>query len=216
MDILRILSYIGYSILCINIIIYFIGFAKNNKAYKIFVYYLVAIAIIQGVMEFYAHKGYNNHFLSNYYLLSRFVLLSLFFYYAFSTIQNKISQFVKFTSITIIIGLVVQYSLYPEQYYQFNSLGFLITAAVLVLYAVFYLYEMLSKKLPFYYTIMGIFLYMLSSAVIFASATSIVSFNDKINIYIWKLNAFLFIVYQLLILWEWRRTFYPKLMKQEQ
>ncbi len=216
MDILRVLSYIGYSILCLNIIIYFIGFAKNNKAYKFFVGYLVAIAIIQGIMEFYAHKGYNNHFLSNYYLLSRFTLLSLFFYFAFSVVKSNISQLVKLISAVVITALIVQYSIYPEQYYQFNSLGFLVTSAILVVYAVLYLYEMLSKKLPFYYTAMGIFLYMLSSAVIFASATSIVSFNDKINMYIWKLNAFLFIVYQLLILWEWRMTFYPKLTKQGQ
>ncbi|NDI99675.1 hypothetical protein GWA97_11360 [Flavobacterium sp. LaA7.5] len=214
MDILRVLSYIGYSILCINIIVYFTGFAKNGKAYKVFVCYLVAIAIIQAIMEFYAHKGYNNHFLSNYYLLSRFIFLSLFFYYLFSTLKKHISQLVSIISITIIIGLIIQYSIYPELYYEFNSLGFLVTATVLILYAVLYLYEMLSKKLPYYYTTVGIFLYMLSSAVIFASATSIVSFNDKINMYIWKLNAFLFIVYQLLILWEWKITFYPKITKQ--
>lgn len=211
-----ILSYVGYGLLFINIILYLIGFVKNNKAYKFFVGYLTVIAIIQGIMEFYAHKGYNNHFLSNYYLLLRFTLLSLFFYHAFSAVKNKVKQVVKFISVTTVTALVIQYSIYPEQYNQFNSLGFLITSSILVVYAVLYLYEMLSKKLPFYYTAMGIFLYMLSSAVIFASATSIVSFNDKINMYIWKLNAFLFIVYQLLILWEWRMTFYPKLTKQGQ
>ena len=214
MDILRVLSYIGYIILCINIITYLIGFAKNDKAYKFFVCYLVAIAIIQAVMEHHAHKGYNNHYLSTYYLLSRFVLLSLFFYHAFAAVKKNISLLVVGISSIVIVGLIVQYSIYPELYNEFNSLGFLVTASVLIIYAVMYLYEMLSIRLPYYYTTIGIFLYMLSSAVIFASATSIVSFDDKINMYIWKLNAFLFIVYQLLILWEWKITFYPKLMKQ--
>ncbi|OIQ16965.1 MAG: hypothetical protein BM557_09090 [Flavobacterium sp. MedPE-SWcel] len=167
-------------------------------------------------MEFYAHKSYNNHFLSNYYLLFRFVLLSFFFYYAINRVKRKTGELIKYTSLTTIIALIVQYSIYPELYHNFNSLGFLITSSLLVIYAVFYLYEMLSKKLPFHYTTVGILLYMLSSTVIFASATLTVSFNDEINMYIWKLNAFLFIVYQLLILWEWKVTFYPKLMKQEQ
>ncbi len=214
MYITRILSYVGYGFLLINIILYLIGFAKNNKAYKFFVCYLTAIAIIQGFMEFYAYKGYNNHFLSNYYLLSRFLFLSLFFYYAFAEIKKHVSQLIGGLSVAVVIMLIVQYIIYPELYYEFNSLGYLVTAAVLILYAVMYFYEMLSKKLPYYYTAMGIFLYMVSSAVIFASAASIVSFNDKINMYIWKLNAFLFIVYQLLILWEWRITFYPKITKQ--
>lgn len=214
MDILKVLSSVGLGILCINIVIYFIGFAKNNKAYKFFVAYLIGIAIIQALMEIYAYNGYKNHFLSNYYFSVRFILLSLFFYYAFSSIKKRISQIIKIVLIITVIALAIQYSIYPELYNSFNPMGVLTTSVLLVIYAVLYLYEMLSKKLPFYYTTVGIFLYIVSSAVIFASATSIVSFNDKINMYIWKLNAFLFIVYQLLILWEWKVTFYPKVTKQ--
>jgi hypothetical protein len=190
--------------------IYFIGFAKNGKAYKFFVYYLLTIGAVQFAMEVYAGEGRNNHFLSTYYLFSQFILLSYFFYYLFLDIKRSRSLFIKYASAVIIAGLLIQYSIYPGLYFTFNSLGFLVTSCMLIIYAVMYLYELLSKKLPFYYAIIGVFIYLISSSLIFASAVSIMSFADEINLYIWKINGLLFILYQLLILWEWKQTFYLK------
>lgn len=216
MDMLRVLSYIGNSILCINIFIYFTGFSRNGKAYRFFTLYLLAIGIIQAIIEYYAHKGYNNHFLSNYYLFARFTFLSAFFYYLFYHFKKNISRTIKFITVGVILALAVQYGVHPEEYYKFNSLGFLVTSALLVVYAVFYLYEMLTQKLPFVYVTTGIFLYILSSAVIFAAGSYLISPDDEINMFIWRLNAFLFILYQLLILWEWKTAFYKRRPKQGQ
>lgn len=207
---LKIISNIGFAILFINIIIYFIGFAKHGKAYKFFVFYLLTLGVVQLIMETYAAAGRNNHFLSTYYLFSQFILLSYFFYHLFLDARRGRSLFIKYASALIVAGLIIQYVVYPGLYYTFNSLGFLITTCMLVVYCVLYLYELLSKKLPFYYTTIGIFIYLISSSIIFASAVSIMSFADEISIYIWKINALLFILYQLLILWEWKQTFYPK------
>lgn len=213
MYILSIISYIGLVVLIINTIIYFIGFAPKSKAYKFFIFYLLALSIIQTIAEIYAGKNLNNHFLSTYYLFFQFILLSGFFYYLFIDIKNKKSSIIKYTSIAIFILLIIQYSIYPELYYVFNSLGFLLTTSAIIMYSVFYLFELMSKKLPFYYTNIGIFIYFISSSLIFASAVAIVSFNDKTNMLIWKINASLFIMYQLLILWEWKLNFYQKQMK---
>lgn len=214
MYILRIISYIGLVLVFINTIIYFIGFAPKGKAYKFFVIYLFALSVIQTAAEIYASKGLNNHFLSTYYLFLQFILLSCFFYHLFKDIKNKKSSIIKYTSLSILIGLTVQYSIYPETYYVFNSIGFLLTTSAIILYSVFYLFEQMSKKLPFYYTNIGIFIYFISSSLIFASAIAIVSFNDKTNMLIWKINALLFIIYQLLILWEWMQNFYLKRINQ--
>lgn len=214
MYILKILSYIGLLLVYINTIIYFIGFARKGKAYIFFVIYLFALTIIQTAAEIYADRGVNNHFLSTYYLFFQFILLSSYFYYLFIDIKNKKSSVIKYLSISILLGLIVQYSIFPELYYVFNSLGFLLTTSAIILYSVFYLFEQMSKKLPFYYTNIGIFIYFISSSLIFASAIAIVSFNDKTNMLIWKINALLFIIYQLLILWEWMQNFYLKLMKR--
>jgi hypothetical protein len=214
MYILKIFSYIGLLLVYINTIIYFIGFARKGKAYIFFVIYLFALTIIQTAAEIYADRGVNNHFLSTYYLFFQFILLSSYFYYLFIDIKNKKSSVIKYLSISILLGLIVQYSIFPELYYVFNSLGFLLTTSAIILYSVFYLFEQMSKKLPFYYTNIGIFIYFISSSLIFASAIAIVSFNDKTNMLIWKINALLFIIYQLLILWEWMQNFYLKLMKR--
>lgn len=215
MDILKIISYTGIIILAINTILYIIGFAKNSKAYKFFVTYLIAITTIQVVMEIHAANRSNNHYLSNYYLFLQFTLLSCFFYHLFLKINTKISTVVKYTSGFVTLALVAQYIINPAQYYAFNAPGLLITSVVLTVYAILYLYELLSKKLSFYYTTIGVFVYLISSSLIFASTASIVSFAYEISLYIWKLNGILFIIYQLLILWEWKQNFSQKGMSQE-
>jgi hypothetical protein len=215
MDLLILFSYIGLCVLLINVIIYSIGFVQRGKAYRIFVFYLFLLFIIQTLTEIFASNNINNHFLATYYLFLPFILLSIFFYYLFSDIKAKKSVLVKYLSFGVTIGLIVQYVMFPNMYFDFNSLGLLVTTCVIIVYAVLYLFELLSKKLPFPYVTIGIFIYFLSSSLIFASATTIVSFNVEIGSFIWKINALLFIVYQLLILWEWKQSFYLKATKQE-
>lgn len=212
---LKLFSYIGLWVLLINIIIYSIGFVQRGKAYRIFVFYLLSLFGIQALTEVLASNDINNHFLATYYLFLSFILLSAFFYYLFSDIKAKKSVVVKYLSFGVSVGLIVQYALFPNMYFEFNSLGLLVTTCVIIVYAVLYLFELLSKKLPFPYVTIGIFIYFLSSSLIFASATTIVSFNVEIGSFIWKINALLFIVYQLLILWEWKKSFYLKATKQE-
>ncbi|HET8810565.1 MAG TPA: hypothetical protein VFM65_09930 [Flavobacteriaceae bacterium] len=204
------LFFVGQAFLLINIILYVIYYSSKGNAYRFFVGYLLAIFSIQLVMYAYSSNDLNNHFLSTYYLFLQFVLLSGFFYWLFKPVQKKISSVVKYVSILVFAGLVAQYIFDPALYYVFNTLGFLASSAVLIIYTVFYLYEMLSKKLPFYYVCVGLFIYLMSSSLIFVMATSLISFGDKISVLIWNINAFLFIVYQLLILWEWKQSFFRK------
>lgn len=207
---LKLLSQAGLVLLCINVILYLKGFSKNGKAYTFFSLYLMGICIIQLVMDFLASRYYKNHFLSTYYLLVQFILLSLFFNRLFQPINKRKALAINIISVAVALGLAVQYAFYPDMFYTFNSAGFLVTSVVLVIYSVLYLYELLSKKLIFYYVTAGIFLYLISSALIFASAAAIVTLHDSLYMYIWKTNAALFIVYQLLITWEWKQRFLPK------
>ncbi len=215
MDGLKIVSSIGYVILFINIIIYIIGFFKNKKAYKFFVFYLFSIGVIQLVMEVYASHRMNNHFLSNYYLFFQFVLVSFFYYHNFRGINDKKSNIIKYTSSAIFVALMIQYLIDPKLYHTFNSIGFLGTASVLIVYSVLYFDELLTKKLYFYYVNIGIFFYLLSSVLIFASAASFVSFGNDMDLLIWEINGVLFIIYQLLITYEWRKNFSLNKIKQD-
>jgi hypothetical protein len=214
LEVLKVMSKIGLGLLCINVLLYFIGFFRNEKAYKSFTLYLLSICLIQFAMESFASQHYNNHFLSTYYLFFQFGILSIFFVLLFKKVNPIKSNIIKYSSIAICIGLLVQYGIYPELYYSFNSVGFFITSVLLIIYSVLYLYELLSQKLPFYYVTIGIFIYLISSALIFASAASFVTFNDAVAFFIWQVNAGLFILYQLLILWEWKQQFLPQITRQ--
>jgi hypothetical protein len=214
LEILKLMSKIGLGLLCINVLLYFIGFFRNEKAYKSFTVYLLSICLIQFAMESFASQHYNNHFLSTYYLFFQFGILSLFFSYLFRQVNKTKSNFIKYSSAIVLCGLLAQYIIKPGLYYTFNSIGFFITSVLLIIYSVLYLYELLSQRLPFYYVTIGVFIYLISSALIFASAASFVTFNDGVAFFIWQVNAGLFILYQLLILWEWKQQFLPQIMRQ--
>jgi hypothetical protein len=215
MYLLKILSYTGLCILLINTIIYSIGFTKRSKAYRTFTIYLLALFVIQLFGEVCASENINNHFLGTYILFIPFILLSIFFNYQFSAIKTWKQYFVKYFSPIVTVGLIIQYCITPELYFEFNSAGLLITTCTLIVYSVMYLFELISKQLSFHYITIGIFIYFLSSSLIFVSLTSIVSFNQEISAFIYNINALLFIVYQLLILWEWKQSFYLKATNQE-
>lgn len=212
MEFVKIVAYIGYLFLFINIVVYLTGFLKKDKTYKSFTMYLVFLGIVELITEIHASKGLNNHYLATYYLFVQFIFLSLFFYFFFLNTNKVISSVVKFTSILIMAGLALQYAFKPQLYYTFNSVGFLVTSAILIVYALFYFYELLTKKRPFIYIVSGIFIYLISSALIFASIDLIILRSD-ISFLVWKINAVLFVIYQLLILWEWMQG---RMLKQGQ
>ncbi|MES2486090.1 MAG: hypothetical protein V4581_09130 [Bacteroidota bacterium] len=216
MDVLNIISHIGVILLIINTIVYLIGFIKNNKAYKYFSVYLLCISTIQVAMTLLAYHSYNNHFLSGYYLFAQFILLSCFFYHQFLPLSKKKSVLVKYLTTAVTVALIVHYFLEPGLYFSINPLGFLITSVILVAYSVMYLFEHLTQKLPFNYVTIGIFMYLISSAIIFATSTTVIELvtlsNDMFKC-IWIINAVLCIIYQLLILWEWKQHFFRQTIK---
>ncbi|PZR20371.1 MAG: hypothetical protein DI539_11085 [Flavobacterium psychrophilum] len=163
---------------------------------------------MQTATEVYAMQNMNNHFIATYYLFIPLILLSLFFYRLFVDIDSWKKYLVMYATPLAIIGFIVQYCFFPDLYFEFNSIGLLVATCLLIIYAVMYIFELISKRLEFQYVIIGIFIYYISSLLIFVSATSIVSFNQEMSNFIWNINAFLFIVYQLLILWEWKQSYY--------
>jgi len=200
----------GVVFLSINTILYFTGFARHGKACKTFFFYLLGVLIIQLAMEVYAIYNINNHFLSTYYLFLNFTLLSVFFHHLFGSIGHKAVKFIKYITPLVLLGMGVQYIINPSLYFQFNSTGFLVTTVIVIVYSALYLYELLSKKIAFTNIISGMLIYYISSSLIFATATALISFDEGTSLLIWKVNAVLFIIYQILILREWIQTFYRK------
>lgn len=180
-------------------IIYSISFVRNNKAYRIFVVYLLLIALIQ-IGAYYVGRGKlhkPNLYYSHYYYISQFILLSIFY-----------SQLLKWKWIKLITGLTVVFLAYqyiddPGIYYKYNSIGMIVTNMILVVYSIFYLYRTLSIKGEFIIANIGILIYLISSTLIFASGNLGLEFSQQTFYMLVNTNRILYLVFLILILIEW-------------
>lgn len=201
MFILETLIYIGYLVLFINIIMYIKGFSIKRKAFNIFTLYLIVMFLIQMSSEIYIYKKENNLFLSHYYFILQFILLSYFY---ISILDNNFQKnIIKVSVPTCLIILGVQYYLNNELFDTFNLFEVFITSFLLIIFSMFHFYNILNEKKEYYYINTGILLYLFSSTVLFIFGNLISKLDKKPSEIIWVLNAFLYIVYQVLIFKEW-------------
>lgn len=212
---LSILSYTGILLLLVNSIIYVLRFSNNNSAYKCFTIYLLGIFFIQSCTVIMAVNGLNNHFVSGYLLFFQFALLAVFFNRLLLPLDKKKAAVIKYASCIAVTGIILQYAFNPELYYSVNTTSFLVTSVLLIGYCLLYLFEMLPKKLFFNYITVGIFIYLISSTLIFLSMESILltELSDEMFYVLWIINIILFNTYQLLILWEWKQHFFYRTIK---
>jgi positive regulator of sigma E activity len=69
---------------------------------------------------------------------------------------------------------------------------------------------MLNEKKEFYFLNVGILMYLFGSTVLFLVGNLTASLSLKWSKIPWILNAFLYVMYQILILIEWKKSFYKK------
>lgn len=199
------LAYIGYFFLLLNLIVFLKGFSKNGKAFKIFTIYTGAILIIQLVSTILFKFRINNLFLSHFYFIFQFLLLSLFYY---NLLKESLQK--KTVAIFIILCpliLIVQYLINNTLFFKFNLFEIFITSFLLIIYSTFHLYNMLNGKREFYYINLGILLYLFGSTVLFLVGNLMNSLSSELNELTWILNSILYIVYQMFILTEWKKSF---------
>ncbi|MAP54619.1 hypothetical protein [Altibacter sp.] len=184
---------------------YILGFSKNNKTYKIFTLYLIAIALVQISLRLhkYVYPNEPNLYLFVYYFVSQFIFLSLFYY---ELLQHK---WILFIGGLTLLFIGVQYIITPDMYFRYNPIGATITQVLLVFYSLLYFYRSLSEKKEFIIVNVGVFFYLLSSILIFASGNLVL--DDTIPIYIPSLlqdiNISLYLIFQLLIMLEWWKNY---------
>jgi len=186
-------------------LLYLIGFRKNSKSYRIFALYLILIALIQ-VGAYYVGRGHlhkSNLYYSHFYYLGQFVLLTIF--YA-SLLKRKWLY-----SLVVLMLFYAAYGLIkdPESFYRYNTLGMTIAHAILVLYSVLYLYKSITDKGEFVIVSSGIFFYLLSSTLIFAThnAVSNLDLTKETKNILADLNVILYMLFLILILIEWFRNY---------
>lgn len=177
---------------------------------KIFTWYLFSMGLIQVATFWLWYNGVNNLHLSHYYLVTQFILLSLFYYNLYG---NKTQKIVTVLILLSVVGvLIVQSYLRPDLLYKFNLLEILLTSLPIVFFSVFQFYNSLTETKKFMYINSGICIYILSSTLIFCSGNIVNDITTEFRTTLWFMNVTLYLVYQILISVEWFHNFKKKII----
>ena len=201
--ILKIFAYLGMFILALNFFLFLMIFSKKEKAFKIFSIYLVIMVIIQGSSAVYQILSINNIFLSHFYFILQFLLLS-YFYLQILTIELQ-KKVVKLTIPICLIALAIQYYFNPELYYTFNLFEIFITSFSIIVFSMFHFYNMLGGKKNYYYINIGIFIYLFGGTFLFITGNLMNSLNRSYGNLIWMINSVLYIICQMYFLIEFKQ-----------
>ncbi len=199
----KIIIYIGYFILLINTFLYFKSYRKNLIAFKIVSYYLLLCLIVQVYSSYLSSLTIRNLFLSHYYFIGQFILLS--FFYSKVLRSKKLSSIINIIVFIVSIILIIYYYLYPKDYLKWNVLEIAITSIPLLIYSfIFFIKNIdnLENKKYIYFN-SGLFIYLLSSTLLFTLGNI---GTRSVKLYIWKFNSILYLVYQILVFVEWYKN----------
>ncbi len=192
---------IGDLLLIINCILFIKGFSTNGKTFKIFTLYCVAMFAVQMVSRITGKMHINNLFLSHFYFILQFIILSFFYYYLLK--ENFQKRIISICFVVCLALLFIHYAVDWSLFYQFSLFEIFITSLPLLIYATFHLYNLLNKEKEFYYINIGLLIYLFGSTIVFLSGNLLLSLHSTFafNVII-ELNVYLYIVYQLFILYE--------------
>ncbi len=192
---------LGHILLFVNCILLLKGFSANGKPFKIFALYSIAMFFVQLFSLILVKNHMQNLFLSHFYFILQLLFLSLFYYHLLKDkFQKKV---IIVNSACCLIILSVQYALDWQLFYRFNLLEIFITSLPLIIYATFHLYNLLNQIKEFYYITIGLLIYLFGSTIVFLSSNLLISLNSNLPFkIIYSLNVYLYIGYQLFILFD--------------
>lgn len=208
----KLFIYIGYILLLINCLLCFKSFSRNGKAFKIFTWYCCVMLLIQLAAHVLSVMQIRNIFLSHFYFIAQFVMLSFFFK---EILTEKFQRKVILINLWVCpILIITQYMLDWETFFRFNTFEIFITSLPLIVYAAFHLYNLLNETKTYYYTTIGILLYLFGSTVVFLTSNLLMSFHSTWSFkLIFELNIYLYIIYQLLIGYDLKSNFATRISK---
>ncbi|WP_240723450.1 hypothetical protein [Flavobacterium sp. GT3P67] len=171
--------------------------------------YLGLVFVVQIWAEILIQQKCNNLFLSHFYFVGQFVILSLFYEKILKEEYQK--RIVKIGFIIGLLVLAIQYSTDVSLFIKFNLFEIFLTSFILIVFASFHFYNLLNEKKEFYYINMGILMYLCGSTILFLTGNLAIMLHSKFNKMPWILNSFLYIIYQVFILVEWKKSFSNKI-----
>jgi hypothetical protein len=173
--------------------------SKKAKTYKVFAFYLLIMAIIQ-IASFVTSKlKIHNIFLTHFYFVIQFLILSYFYFLLLIDLKQKL--LIKIITPLVITSLIIYYYNYPLDFYIFNPFEIFITSLPLVIYTTFHLYNLLNQDKKFYYINLGLLIYLFGSTLVFLTGNLLLLIDGNyVFDIIWSFNEYIYVVYQLLIL----------------
>lgn len=197
MDLLNTIAWISKIILLFNITAIIFSIVKTKHLSRpngLLLVLLAGTLYIELLSLYCANRGIENLYLTHYYSVGQFLLLSLIYY-----------SFLKKFQLVIPIGVAIFSSTFLYQlldgrivYDKFNTTGFLVSACILMIYAFFYFIEHISEKKYWDTFNVGLFLYLGGSSIIFLTMNSWKDLEGW-NMFIWTINASLSVLYQIFI-----------------
>lgn len=198
------LIYSAYLILLLNLILYSYSFFRKEKANVFFVSYLAFSFLLQIYMEIIYFLRGNNLLAINIFFVGQMILLGLFYNSLMHIKTQKL--FVKTSLIIALLVLGVQFIMDPNQFFKFNLFEITLTSLLIVVFALIHFYNMLTDNKEYYYISIGIVFYLLTSTVLFLVGNLSPELSLDLKYITWMLNAFLIVVYQLFILYDWIKS----------
>jgi hypothetical protein len=198
------ISLIGLFLLFINSVLFFSSRKNKDIVYRYIMYYLMiqfAVELCCNIIGIlYPNE---NFFLSHYYFVIQFIMLSLFFFQLF---KNKLLKNLVYINLGIVLLILAfQYYKTPSLYWKFNNFEIGTTSILLILYSIVYFYENLKESYKYHFFCSGLTFYLMSSCLIFLTGnTQLVFMTKPFYLDIWIFNSLFFILFQILIYKEWQ------------
>ncbi|MAN59903.1 MAG: hypothetical protein CMC08_08740 [Flavobacteriaceae bacterium] len=190
--------------LVINTVLYLLRWKNADRAFRIFTLYLVAMTMVQLISSYVASVLHqNNLYMFHFYFVLQFVILSIFY-------ANLLrAQRVLWVLFAVLGFLAFEYVRTPRVFFEYHPSGVSITQGILVLYGILYLYRNISGNGKLIYLNTGIFLYLLTSVLVFASGNLVFNVNISLNaiMAINSINDIAYFIFQLFIFYEWFKNY---------
>lgn len=182
------------SIILVNVVHFVYRKKHLSKSMILLMVLLMGILYIEILSSYLSEHGTPNLYLTHYYTIGQFLILSIIYYRQLKKFQVVVPISVVLFSCILIYQLIESKIVYNE----FNISGFLISACLLIFYAFFYYVEHITKKKYWDTFNVGLFLYLGGSSIIFLTMNSGEN-PDEWYLYIWTINASLVVLYQVFI-----------------
>lgn len=209
-----ILQYLAIVLLFVNVIVYSMSHHRKTAtvAHKFILVYLVISLLTSVISEYLYYKKEYNLFLTHFFFISQFVLLSLFY---LELLKKKQHFLIKGVLVVVLLVLSIKYILDPEIFHKYNTLEIFLTSLPIIVYSIIYLYNSLVGNTAYMYINAAVLIYLSTSTLIFFLGNYLTVLDQAAAKGIWILLKIMYIVYLSLIFLEWRFSLYKsKVLKK--